>query len=122
MRLPIDVPGHVEAGGYEHNRHKQNYTYMNLAGRMPLITKSKSTLTLLQITRRVRRQISNVWLSRTEKHQPYRSFVPPNLNEHRWLMFSSFRVYSCVARTLTQEHADNIEPRIFWTNARNDHG
>ncbi|MEF1214387.1 alginate lyase family protein, partial [Vibrio alginolyticus] len=34
MRLPLDVPGHGEAGGYEHNRHKQNYTYMNLAGRL----------------------------------------------------------------------------------------
>ena len=41
MRLPLDVPGHGEAGGYEHNRHKQNYTYMNLAGRLFLITQEE---------------------------------------------------------------------------------
>ena len=34
----IEVPGHGEGGGYEHNRHKQNYIHMDLAGRLFLIT------------------------------------------------------------------------------------
>ncbi|MGR5542584.1 heparinase II/III domain-containing protein, partial [Vibrio campbellii] len=41
MALPLDVPGHGEAGGYEHNRHKQNYTYMNIAGRLFLVTQEE---------------------------------------------------------------------------------
>ena len=34
----IEVPGHGEGGGYEHNRHKQNYIHIDLAGRLFLIT------------------------------------------------------------------------------------
>jgi hypothetical protein len=41
MALPIDVPGHGEAGGYEHNKHKENYHYINLAGRLFLITEDE---------------------------------------------------------------------------------
>ncbi|MCW1888970.1 hypothetical protein OK016_01045 [Vibrio chagasii] len=39
----------VMEGGYaEHNRHKQNYTYMNLAWSHVLDHQEQSTLTLLQ--------------------------------------------------------------------------
>ena len=41
MALPMDVPGQSEAGGYEHNKHRQNYHYINLAGRLFLITKDE---------------------------------------------------------------------------------
>ena len=40
MSLGIDVPGHGDGGSYEHNRHKDNYTYMNIAGRLFVITKT----------------------------------------------------------------------------------
>ncbi|GAL13542.1 poly(beta-D-mannuronate) lyase [Vibrio astriarenae] len=48
MALPLDVPGHGEAGGYEHNRHKQNYTYMNIAGRLFLITQEEKYATFVK--------------------------------------------------------------------------
>src|SRR4029453_9076498 len=35
---PIDVPPPGEAGGYEHERHKQNYREMQLAGQLYQIT------------------------------------------------------------------------------------
>lgn len=34
MAQPAPVPGHGEAGGAEHHQHKQNYVYINLAGRL----------------------------------------------------------------------------------------
>ena len=36
-KVGIEVPGHGEGGGYEHNRHKQNYIHIDLAGRLFLI-------------------------------------------------------------------------------------
>src|SRR5438552_12725956 len=38
LAAPIDVPQPGEAGGYEHERHKQNYREMQLAGQLFQIT------------------------------------------------------------------------------------
>ncbi|MGF1765532.1 heparinase II/III domain-containing protein [Aliivibrio kagoshimensis] len=113
MRLSIDVPGHGEAGGYEHNRHKQNYTYMNLAGRMFLITKEEKyadfVTTLLEV-------YADKYLTFDYHEQkntnPTGRLFHQILNEHCWLMFTSL-AYSCVASTMTQEQRDHIESRIF---------
>ncbi|MFA0496888.1 heparinase II/III family protein [Vibrio sp. 10N.222.54.B11] len=113
MRLPIDVPGHGEAGGYEHNRHKQNYTYMNLAGRMFLITKEQK---YADFVTELLKEYADKYLTfdyHVQKNtNPTGRLFHQILNEHCWLMFSSL-AYSCVASTLTQEQRDNIESRIF---------
>ena len=113
MRLPIDVPGHGEAGGYEHNRHKQNYTYMNLAGRMFLITKEQK---YADFVTELLEEYADKYLTfdyHVQKNtNPTGRLFHQILNEHCWLMFSSL-AYSCVASTLTQEQRDNIESRIF---------
>lgn len=41
QEVGIEVPGHGEGGGYEHNRHKQNYIHMDIAGRLFLITEDQ---------------------------------------------------------------------------------
>ncbi|CDT88622.1 Conserved hypothetical protein [Vibrio coralliirubri] len=113
MRLPIDVPGHGEAGGYEHNRHKQNYMYMNLAGRMFLITKEQK---YADFVTELLEEYADKYLTfdyHVQKNtNPTGRLFHQILNEHCWLMFSSL-AYSCVASTLTQEQRDNIESRIF---------
>ncbi len=113
MRLPIDVPGHGEAGGYEHNRHKQNYTYMNLAGRMFLITKEQK---YADFVTELLEEYADKYLTfdyHVQKNtNPTGRLFHQILNEHCWLMFSSL-AYSCVASTLTQDQRDNIESRIF---------
>jgi len=48
LALPIDVPGHSPAGGYAHNKHQQNYKYIDQAGRLFLITGEENTLSLQQ--------------------------------------------------------------------------
>ncbi len=87
---------------------------MNLAGRMFLITKEQKYADFVTElpARRVRRQISNVWLHVQKNTNPTGRLFHQILNEHCWLMFSSL-AYSCVASTLTQKQRDNIESRIL---------
>ncbi|AYO14734.1 chondroitin lyase [Vibrio owensii] len=113
MRLPLDVPGHGEAGGYEHNRHKQNYTYMNLAGRLFLITQEEKYAQF----------VKNLLAIYAEKYLTFDFHVQKNtnptgrlfhqiLNEHCWLMFTSL-AYSCVASVMTKEERTAVVERIF---------
>ncbi len=113
MRLPLDVPGHGEAGGYEHNRHKQNYTYMNLAGRLFLITQEEKYAQF----------VKDLLAIYTEKYLTFDFHVQKNtnptgrlfhqiLNEHCWLMFTSL-AYSCVASVMTEEERTAVVERIF---------
>ncbi|QIA64889.1 chondroitin lyase [Vibrio astriarenae] len=113
MALPLDVPGHGEAGGYEHNRHKQNYTYMNIAGRLFLITQEKKYATFVK-------DLLNWYADKylTLDYQVQKNTNPTGrlfhqiLNEHGWLLFTSI-AYSCVASTMTQEERDRIIERVF---------
>lgn len=113
MSLDLDVPGHGEGGGYEHNRHKQNYTYMNLAGRLFLITKEQKYADF----------VTELLTLYAEKYLTFDFHVQKNtnptgrlfhqiLNEHCWLLYASL-AYSCVARSMTEEQRHNIESRIF---------
>ncbi len=113
MALPLDVPGHGEAGGYEHNRHKQNYTYMSLAGE------------LFQITREPRyaQFVIDLLESYADKYLGFGFHVQKNtnptgrlfhqmLNENGWLLYSSL-AYSCVAAEMTEEQRERIVSQLF---------
>ncbi len=113
MKLDYDVPGHGEAGGYEHNRHKQNYTYMNLAGRLFLITKEKKYAQFVC-------ELLDIY---AEKYLTFDFHVQKNtnptgrlfhqiLNEHVWLLYTSL-AFSCVASTMTQEQRQRIISGVF---------
>ena len=113
MALPIDVPGHGEAGGYEHNRHKQNYTYMNLAGRLFLITEQQQyadfVIALLD-------EYADKYLTfdfHVQKNtNPTGRLFHQILNEHCWLLFTSL-AYSCVSQVMTPAQRNRIESQIF---------
>ncbi|MDN3681764.1 heparinase II/III family protein [Vibrio tapetis subsp. quintayensis] len=113
MAMAIDVPGHGEAGGYEHNRHKQNYTYMNLAGRLFVITKEEKYAKFVA-------ELLNIY---ADKYLTFGFHVQKNtnptgrlfhqiLNEHVWLMYSSL-AYSCVASYLSETERQHIVSRLF---------
>lgn len=113
MRLPLDVPGHGEAGGYEHNRHKQNYTYMNLAGRLFLITQDEKYAQF----------VKDLLSLYAEKYLTFDLHIQKNtnptgrlfhqiLNEHCWLLFTSL-AYSYVASTMTEQERSTVVERIF---------
>ncbi|MCL1046692.1 heparinase II/III family protein [Shewanella electrodiphila] len=113
MQLPIDIPGHGEAGGYEHNRHKQNYTYMNLAGRLFLITKQQK---YADFVIEVLEQYADKYLTfdfHVQKNtNPTGRLFHQILNEHCWLFYTSI-AYSCVVSEMTQAQQERIKERIF---------
>ncbi|WP_413283376.1 heparinase II/III family protein [Vibrio sp. MA40-2] len=112
-QVGIEVPGHGEAGGYEHNRHKQNYIHMDIAGRLFLITKDE----------KYRDYIVNMLISYAEVYPTLESNVsrdtnPPGrlfhqtLNENMWMLYASC-AYSCVYHTLTEENKRHIEDNLL---------
>ncbi|MGC9404298.1 heparinase II/III domain-containing protein [Vibrio genomosp. F10 str. 9ZC157] len=113
MSLPLDVPGHGDGGSDEHNRHKDNYTYMNIAGRLFVITKDQKyadfVVSLLD-------QYADKYLELGYQIQkntnPTGRLFHQILNEHGWLLFSSI-AYSCVASTMTEEQRQRIVDRLF---------
>ncbi|MDB1126038.1 heparinase II/III domain-containing protein [Vibrio algarum] len=109
----IEVPGHGEAGGYEHNRHKQNYIHMDLAGRLFLITKDEKyrdyIVDMLTAYATVYPTLeSNV--SR-DSNPPGRLFHQ-TLNENMWMLYASC-AYSCVYHTLSEANKRQIEDDLF---------
>ncbi|EKO3867263.1 heparinase II/III domain-containing protein [Vibrio harveyi] len=113
MRLPLDVPGHGEAGGYEHNRHKQNYTYMNLAGRLFLITQEEKYAQFVKDLLAIYAEKYLTFDFHVQKNtNPTGRLFHQILNEHCWLMFTSL-AYSCVASVMTEEERTAVIERIF---------
>ncbi len=113
MQLPLDVPGHGEAGGYEHNRHKQNYTYMNLAGRLFLVTKEEKYANFVKELLAIYAEKYLTFDFHVQKNtNPTGRLFHQILNEHCWLLFTSL-AYSCVASTMTEEERSTVVERIF---------
>ncbi len=113
MRLPLDVPGHGEAGGYEHNRHKQNYTFMNLAGRLFLITKEEKYAQFVKDLLAIYAEKYLTFDFHVQKNtNPTGRLFHQILNEHCWLLFTSL-AYSCVASTMTEQERSAVVERIF---------
>lgn len=113
MQLELDVPGHGEAGGYEHNRHKQNYHFMNIAGRLYLITGDKK---YAQFTVELLELYADKYLTfdfHVQKNtNPTGRLFHQILNEHVWLLYTSL-AFSCVASTMTSQQCDRIIERLF---------
>ncbi|MBS1210977.1 MAG: chondroitin lyase, partial [Proteobacteria bacterium] len=113
MATPIEIPGHGEAGGYEHNRHKQNYIHLNLAGRLALITNEcvyhDYALDML-------RAYADAYLSiplntSRDSNKPGRLFHQ-TLNENMWLLYAA-EAYSCIRNRLSAAHREQIEQRLL---------
>ncbi|TVO33947.1 heparinase II/III domain-containing protein [Vibrio algivorus] len=113
MALGYDVPGHGEAGGYEHNRHKQNYNFMNLAGRLYLVTKEE----------KYARFVAELLTIYADKYLQFDFHIQKNtnptgrlfhqiLNEHMWLMYSSL-AYSCVKGFMSITERNHVESNLF---------
>jgi hypothetical protein len=109
----IEVPGHGEGGGYEHNRHKQNYIHMDLAGRLFLITEDN----------KYRDYIVDMLIAYATVYPTLESNVsldsnPPGklfhqtLNENMWMLYASC-AYSCIYHTLSDEQKRQIEDDLL---------
>lgn len=113
LTLPIDVPGHSPAGGYAHNKHQQNYKYIDQAGRLFLITGDEK---YAQFTAELLMRYADKYLQLGFQEQ--RNTNPPGrlfhqlLNEHVWLLYASLG-YSCISHWLTEEQRQHIVERLF---------
>lgn len=113
MQLPIDIPGHGEAGGYEHNRHKQNYTYMNLAGRLFLITKQQKYADwVIEVLEQYADKYLTFDFHVQKNTNPTGRLFHQILNEHCWLFYTSL-AYSCVASQMSEAQQQRVISRIF---------
>ncbi|WP_456294598.1 heparinase II/III family protein [Vibrio sp. AK197] len=113
MRLPLDVPGHGEAGGYEHNRHKQNYLYMHTAGQLFLITQDKKYAKFVRDLLAIYADKYLTFDFHVQKNtNPTGRLFHQILNEHCWLLFTSL-AYSCVASTMTEQERNTVIDGVF---------
>ncbi|WP_460753448.1 heparinase II/III domain-containing protein [Marinomonas epiphytica] len=112
-QVGIEVPGHGEAGGYEHNRHKQNYIIMDTAARLFLITKKDSyrdfVVTLLLKYAEVYPSLED---NTSRDTNPPGKLFHQTLNENMWMLYASC-AYSCVYHTLSEEQKNKITEDLF---------
>ena len=109
----IIVPGQGEAGGYEHNQHKQNYINMDICGRLFLITKDYRYYQyihdmLIQYAQMYPQLPFNI---SHDSNSAGRLFHQ-TLNENMWLLYASC-AYSCIVHQLSEADRDLIISQLF---------
>ena len=101
MAQPVVIPGQGEAGGPEHAQHKQNYRFINLAGRMSLIFQRQDyrdfALQLLNGYAEIYPGLGSA-VSK-DSNAPGRLFHQ-TLNENMWLLYA-VEGYHCIQPSLS---------------------
>ena len=110
---PIETPPPGEAGGYAHERHKQNYREMKAAGLLYLITEERR---YADFVRDMLMQYAEMYPAlgphpRSEKQVPGKLFHQL-LNENVWLVHTLIG-YDAVYDALTPEERAAIEAGVF---------
>ncbi|WP_394132206.1 heparinase II/III family protein [Shewanella maritima] len=113
LPIGIEIPGHGEAGGYEHNRHKQNYIHLDLAGRLYLITEDER---YLEYAKTMLVEYAKVYtsfeLNTSRDSNPPGRIFHQTLNENMWMLYASC-AYSCIRHKLTDAEINLIESDLF---------
>ncbi|MGV2987923.1 heparinase II/III family protein [Vibrio sp. E150_011] len=112
-QVGIEVPGHGEGGGYEHNRHKQNYIHIDLAGRLFLITEQTKYRDYIVDMLTAYAKVYPTLESNTSRDtNPPGKIFHQTLNENMWMLYASC-AYSCVYHTLSDDQKHLIETDLF---------
>src|SRR5471032_2011867 len=113
MAQPQRIPGHGEAGGPEHTQHKQNYLYINLAGRLFLITGEMRyrdfALALLTGYADIFPSLGSA--TSKDSNAPGRLFHQ-TLNENMFWLYA-VEGYHCLIPSLSQEQCSHIADNLF---------
>jgi hypothetical protein len=118
MAQPIDVPVPVDAGGYTHGRHKQNYKEMYGAGLLYSITKDARYASFVRDM-----LLKYAALYPTLGNHPAGTGPAPGrlfwqtLNEAVWLM-NAAQAYDCVYDWIPANERAQIETRLFRPMAK----
>ncbi|MFN1617002.1 heparinase II/III domain-containing protein [Vibrio rotiferianus] len=109
----IEVPGHGEGGGYEHNRHKQNYIHIDLAGRLFLITgEQKYRDYIVDMLTAYAKVYPTLESNTSRDSNPPGKIFHQTLNENMWMLYASC-AYSCIYHTLEEKQKTLIENDLF---------
>ncbi|GGP54977.1 hypothetical protein GCM10009347_22170 [Shewanella algicola] len=109
----IEVPGHGEGGGYEHNRHKQNYIHMDLAGRLFLITQEdKYRNYIVDMLTAYATVYPTLESNVSRDSNPPGKLFHQTLNENMWMLYASC-AYSCIYHTLDESQKCHIEDNLL---------
>ncbi len=126
LEKPMDVPQPGEAGGYEHERHKQNYREMQAAGILFTITgEEKYAAFIRDMLLKYADMYPNLGPHPMAKKQAPGMLFHQMLNETVWLTYTS-QAYDCIYDWLDQDTRDVIEKNVFqiiidWFIERNHH-
>ena len=121
---PIEVPNPGEAGGYEHERHKQNYREMRYAGLLYSITgEDKYAAFVRDMLDAYAVLYPKLGPHPLAHHQKPGKIFHQTLNEEVWLVHTSI-AYDCVYDWLSEEERARYEANIFrpmadWFHIRN---
>nr|QMS47797.1 PL17 alginate lyase [uncultured bacterium] len=118
LEQPIDVPPPGEAGGYEHERHKQNYREMRAAGLLFQITGQEK---YAQFIRRMLLKYAKLYPTLgahplSHNQSPGKLFHQ-SLNEAVWLVYT-VQAYDCIYDWLSEQDRSLFEKNIFRPMAR----
>ena len=109
----IDVPVPKDAAAYTHERHKQNYNEMHLAGILYQITKNNQYAEFIK-----KMLMKYAELYPTFKQHPAAASNSPgrlfhqSLNEYVWVVYSS-QAYDCIYDYLNPAERKTIEENVF---------
>lgn len=110
---PIDVPQPKDAAGYTHERHKQNYTEMQLAGFLYQLTAEKRYADFVrEHLHRYAALYPTLGRHPAANKQSHGRIFWQSLNEAVWLVHVSL-AYDCVYDTLTPEEHATLEKNLF---------
>ncbi len=113
LKDPIDVPVPKDAAGYTHERHKANYTEMQLAGFLYQVTGEARYAAFVKA---MLEKYADLYPT-LGKHPAANSSSPgrlfwQSLNETVWLVHTS-QAYDCIYDTLTAAERARYEKNIF---------
>ncbi len=113
VRLNIEAPPPGEAGGYAHERHKQNYRDMQLAGMLYAITEND---TYARFIRDMLFKYAEIYpglgAHPLAHNQAPGKLFHQMLNETVWLVYTSM-AYDCIYNWLKPEERKYIEENVF---------
>ena len=115
LTQPIDVPGPGEGGGYEHERHKQNYNEMRDAGILFRVTGEEK---YARFVRDILDKYAVLYPTlgphpfSSSRRGPHSKLFHQALNESVWMVNTSI-AYDCVYDWLSEPDRQRFEKNIF---------
>ncbi|HYN82853.1 MAG TPA: heparinase II/III family protein [Gemmatimonadaceae bacterium] len=113
LASPIDVPQPGEAGGYAHERHKQNYREMQLAGVLYQTTGDQRYARFVRdMLEKYAVLYPTLGAHPLAKNQAPGKIFHQSLNEANWLLATSI-AYDCVYNVLSAAERARFEKNVF---------